>query len=98
MSPAVGRGPNQSQWTGERASKGTRGRNLRGLFALLRPYRLRATLTVVALLLGTAASLAPPLLARAAIDDGIERHDFNKLVLVVVAFFAAALIVWRASS
>jgi ABC-type multidrug transport system fused ATPase/permease subunit len=94
VSPAVGRGPNQSQWTGERASKGTRGRNLRGLFALLRPYRLRAALTVVALLLGTAASLAPPLLARAAIDDGIERHDFDKLVLVVVAFFAAALIVW----
>jgi ABC-type multidrug transport system fused ATPase/permease subunit len=94
VSPAVGRGPNQSQWTGERASKGTRGRNLRGLLALLRPYRLRATLTVLALLLGTAASLAPPLLARAAIDDGIERHDFNKLVLVVVAFFAAALVVW----
>jgi ABC-type multidrug transport system fused ATPase/permease subunit len=102
VSPAVGRGPGGgggggrggSQWTGERASKGTRGRNLRGLLALLRPYRLRAALTVVALVLGTAASLAPPLLARAAIDDGIERHDFNKLVLVVIAFFVSALIVW----
>jgi ABC-type multidrug transport system fused ATPase/permease subunit len=90
----VGRGGPGSTWTGERASKGTRGRNLRGLFGLLRPYRVRAALTVVALLLGTAASLAPPLLARAAIDDGIERHDFGKLLLVVIAFFVSALIVW----
>jgi ABC-type multidrug transport system fused ATPase/permease subunit len=94
VSPMVGRGGPGSTWTGERASKGTRGRNLRGLFGLLRPYRLRAALTVVALVLGTAASLAPPLLARAAIDDGIERHDFDKLLLVVVAFFVSALIVW----
>ena len=94
MSPIVGRGGPGSTWTGERASKGTRGRNLRGLFGLLRPYRVRAALTVVALLLGTAASLAPPLLARAAIDDGIERHDFGKLLLVVIAFFVSALIVW----
>jgi ABC-type multidrug transport system fused ATPase/permease subunit len=100
VSPAVGRGGGPgggrggSQWTGERASKGTRGRNLRGLLALLRPYRGRAALTVVALVVGTAASLAPPLLARAAIDDGIERNDFKKLVLVVIAFFVSALIVW----
>lgn len=88
------RGGPGSTWTGERASKGTRGRNLRGLLGLLRPYRGRAALTVIALVLGTAASLAPPLLARAAIDDGIQRHDFGKLELVVVAFMAAALLVW----
>ncbi|HXP37460.1 MAG TPA: ABC transporter ATP-binding protein [Solirubrobacteraceae bacterium] len=90
----VGRGGPGSTWTGERASKGTRGRNLRGLLGMLRPYRVRAALTVVALVLGTAASLAPPLLARAAIDDGIQRHDFGKLLLVVIAFFVSALIVW----
>ena len=94
MSPMVGRGGPGSTWTGERASKGTRGRNLRGLFGMLRPYRVRAALTVVALIVGTAASLAPPLLARAAIDDGIQRHDFDKLLLVVIAFFVSALIVW----
>jgi ATP-binding cassette, subfamily B, bacterial len=93
VSPMVGRGPG-STWTGERASKGTRGRNLRGLLALIKPYRGRAALTVIALVLGTAASLAPPLLARAAIDEGIERDDFGKLALVVVAFMAAALLVW----
>jgi ABC-type multidrug transport system fused ATPase/permease subunit len=93
VSPMVGRGPG-STWTGERASRGTRGRNLRGLLALIKPYRGRAALTVVALVLGTAAALAPPLLARAAIDDGIQRHDFGKLELVVLAFMAAALLVW----
>jgi ATP-binding cassette subfamily B protein len=90
----VMRGGPGSTWTGERASRGTRGRNLRGLLALIKPYRARAALTVVALVLGTAAALAPPLLARAAIDDGIQRHDFGKLELVVVAFMAAALLVW----
>jgi ABC-type multidrug transport system fused ATPase/permease subunit len=94
MSPIVMRGGPGSTWTGERASRGTRGRNLRGLLGLLRPYRGRAALTVIALVLGTAAALAPPLLARAAIDDGIQRHDFTKLVLVVIAFMAAALLVW----
>jgi len=84
----------QSQWTGERASKGTRGRNLRGLLALIKPYRGRAMLTVLALVLGTAAALAPPLLVRAAIDDGIKRHDFKTLALVVLAFLVSALLVW----
>jgi ATP-binding cassette subfamily B protein len=91
----MGRGPGfGSQWTGERATRGTRARNLRGLLGLLRPYRGRAALTLVALLLGTAAALAPPLLARAAIDEGIQRHDYAKLVVVVVAFFASALALW----
>ena len=94
MSPAIVRGGPGSTWTGERASKGARGRNLRGLLGLLRPYRGRAALTVFALLLGTAAALAPPLLARAAIDDGIERHDFGKLVLVVAALLVSSLLVW----
>jgi ABC-type multidrug transport system fused ATPase/permease subunit len=89
-----GRGPAGSQWTGERAAKGTRGRNLRGLIALVGPYRVRAALTLVALLVGTVASLAPPLLAKQAIDQGIDKHDTSKLVLVVVLFLAAALLVW----
>jgi ABC-type multidrug transport system fused ATPase/permease subunit len=93
MSPMVGRGPGP-QWDGARASRGTRTRNLRGLIALLKPYRGRASLTVVALVLGTAASLAPPLLARAAIDKGINHHDTGTLVLVVVAFLVSALVVW----
>ena len=93
MSPAVGRGPGP-QWTGERASRGTRGRSLRGLLGLLRPYRARTALMLLALVVGTGASLAPPLLARAAIDKGIERHDYGTLVLVVIAFLVSAVLVW----
>jgi len=96
VSPVVGRGPGGpgSQWTGERPSKGTRGRNLRGLLALIKPYRARAFVMLVALVLGTAASLAPPLLARAAIDKGIVQRDVNTLVIVVIAFLVSALVVW----
>jgi ATP-binding cassette, subfamily B, bacterial len=75
-------------------SRGTRMRNLRGLIGLLRPYRRRSLLTALALLLGTAASVAPPLLAKLAIDEGIEAHDERILALAVVAFLAAAAIVW----
>jgi ABC-type multidrug transport system fused ATPase/permease subunit len=100
VSPAVGRGPGggggfgRTQWAGERASKGTRGRNLRGLLALLGPYRARAAAALAALLVGTAAALAPPLLAKVAIDQGISRHDTKVLVLVVIAFLISAVLVW----
>jgi ABC-type multidrug transport system fused ATPase/permease subunit len=96
VSPVVARGPGGpgSGWTGERASRGTRGRNLRGLLVLIKPYRTRAIAMLAALVVGTAASLAPPLLARAAIDKGIAHHDVSTLVLVVVAFLVSALLVW----
>jgi ATP-binding cassette subfamily B protein len=92
----AGRSPHP-QWAGERPSKGTRARNLRGLLALLRPYRLRLVAMFAALLLGTAASLAPPLLAKTAIDKGIIAHDTTALVLTVIAFLAAAGIYWAMS-
>ena len=53
-----------------RATSG-RGRKLRGLLVLLRPYRGRTLLMFASLLLGTAAALAPPPLAKLAIDEGI---------------------------
>jgi ABC-type multidrug transport system fused ATPase/permease subunit len=87
-----------SQWDGERASRDSRGRNLRGLLALLAPYRLRVAAMLTALVLGTAASLAPPVLAKEAIDQGIIKHHTDTLVLVVVAFLAAALLVWAMTS
>ena len=89
-----GRGFAGPQWEGDRAGKGTRARNLRGLVSLIKPYRARAALAIAALLLGTAASLAPPLLARQAIDQGIAHHDTATLVIVVVLFLADALLVW----
>ncbi len=91
LGPGIGRG---GQWAGERASRDSRGRNLRGLLELVRPYRVRAAATMVVLVLGTAASLAPPLLAKIAIDKGIEQHDVQTLELVVLAFLLSAVLVW----
>jgi ATP-binding cassette subfamily B protein len=76
---------------------GGRGRKLRGLAALLRPYRGRVALTGVALVLGTAAALAPPPLAALAIDEGIVPGDTAALDLIVAAFVASALVYWGAS-
>src|SRR3954471_12560935 len=76
---------------------GGRGRKLRGLIVLLRPYRTRVVLMFVALVCGTAATLAPPPLAKLAIDDGIVPGDLAKLDWIVAAFLASALIYWACS-
>jgi ABC-type multidrug transport system fused ATPase/permease subunit len=76
---------------------GGRGRKLRGLVVLLAPYRVRAILMLLALVAGTAASLAPAPLAKTAIDSGILKGDERVLDLVVIAFVASALIVWAAT-
>jgi ATP-binding cassette subfamily B protein len=74
-----------------------RGRKLRGLIVLLGPYKTRVAAMFVALVLGTAASLAPAPLAKTAIDSGILKGDRTTLDLVVVAFVVSALVVWAAS-
>ncbi len=76
------------------ARRSSRMRNLRGLLVLLAPYRARALLTLGALLLGTAATVAPPLVAKLAIDRGIERADMTVLLACVLAFLAVALLAW----
>jgi ATP-binding cassette subfamily B protein len=77
---------------------GGRGRKLRGLIDLLRPYRWRVTAMFVSLVLATAAALAPAPLAKLAIDNGIRRHDVAALDLIVVAFLASAVIYVIASA
>jgi ATP-binding cassette subfamily B protein len=67
------------------------------LIQLLAPYRLRVAGMLTALLIGTAAGLAPPLLAKYAIDDGIEAGNTTKLVIVVVVFLVSALLLWAAT-
>ena len=64
---------------------------------LLAPYKTRVVLMFLALVAGTAASLAPAPLAKAAIDSGILKGDLHTLDLVVVAFVASALVVWAAT-
>jgi ATP-binding cassette, subfamily B, bacterial len=69
-----------------------RGRKVRWMIGLLRPYRGRMALMFVALLIETGAGLAPPYLAGRAIDSGIKTGDLNALDLIVLAFVGAALI------
>ena len=79
-----------------RRMKGTsgRGRKLKGLLSLVRPYRGRAILMFAALVVGVAASLAPAPLATMAIDEGITKGDVGALDWIVAAFVASALIAW----
>nr|MBA3747001.1 ABC transporter ATP-binding protein [Solirubrobacterales bacterium] len=74
-----------------------RGRKLRGLLVLLRPYRARVIAMFVALIAGIAAGLAPAPLAKFAIDDAIKQGDVGTLKLVVVAFVVSALVLWGAT-
>jgi ABC-type multidrug transport system fused ATPase/permease subunit len=69
-----------------------RGRKLRWMVGLLRPYRGRVALTFLALLAATGAGLAPPYLAGQAIDAGIATGDSAALTLIVVAFVAVAVV------
>jgi ABC-type multidrug transport system fused ATPase/permease subunit len=69
-----------------------RGRKLRWMAGLLRPYRGRVAITVVAILAATGAALAPPYLAGRAIDDGIVAGDSAALTAIVVAFVGVALV------
>ncbi|MBA2638164.1 MAG: ABC transporter ATP-binding protein [Solirubrobacterales bacterium] len=74
-----------------------RRRKLRGVLVLLRPYRARVVLMLLALVAATGAALAPAPLATLAIDGGIRGRDLGTLNLVVVAFVASALIFLAAS-
>ncbi len=71
---------------------GGRGRKLRGLAELLSPYRWRVAAMFTALVLATAAALAPAPLAKLAIDQGIQRHDVAALDRVVVLFLISAVV------
>ncbi len=60
-------------------------------------YKLRTALSIVALLAATVTALAPPFLAKYAVDDGIRHNDMKKLVLIVGAFLLAGLLNWGMS-
>jgi len=74
-----------------------RGRKLRWMIGLLRPYRGRVALTFVAMLAATGAGLAPPYLAGQAIDAGIITSDSEALTLIVIAFLGVAVLYAGAS-
>src|SRR5688572_13709269 len=74
-----------------------RARRLKGVAELLRPYRGRVIVAMASLVLATAASLAPPYLAKLAIDDGIRGQDLEALNWIVAAFVVSALVYWGAT-
>jgi ABC-type multidrug transport system fused ATPase/permease subunit len=79
------------------AATSGRGRKMRGIVEMLRPYRRQTALMFLALILGTAAGLAPAPLAKQAIDRGITKGDTGALTLIVVLFIISALVVWVTS-
>jgi ATP-binding cassette subfamily B protein len=74
-----------------------RARKVRWLVSLLRPYRAQVILMGIALLVATAAALAPPYLAGRAIDDGIRAGDESVLTVIVIVFIASVALYWAAS-
>jgi ATP-binding cassette subfamily B protein len=69
-------------------------RRLGVLWRLTKPYRFRTFLSVFSLLAATATALAPPLLAKYALDDAINNKTGTQLVVVVSLFVALALANW----
>jgi ABC-type multidrug transport system fused ATPase/permease subunit len=69
-----------------------RGRKVRWMIGLLRPYRGRMALMLIALLVETGAGLAPPYLAGRAIDAGIRTGDLSALDWIVGAFVAVSIL------
>jgi ABC-type multidrug transport system fused ATPase/permease subunit len=67
-------------------------RKARFVLGLLWPYKGRVALGLAAMLVATAAGLAPPLLAKEAIDAGIEAGDVSALDWAVAGFVGAALL------
>jgi ABC-type multidrug transport system fused ATPase/permease subunit len=69
-------------------------RRLGLLWRLTRPYRGRTALSVVSLLTATATALAPPYLAKYALDDAVQGRGGSRLFVVVAIFVAAGLANW----
>jgi ATP-binding cassette, subfamily B, bacterial len=84
-----GRGAEVEDW-----SWNTTRRRLGVLWRLTKPYRLRTALSVFSLLVATATALAPPLLAKYALDDAINDTTGTKLVVIVILFVAVGLANW----
>jgi ATP-binding cassette, subfamily B, bacterial len=66
-------------------------RRITTLARLAGRYRARTALAVATLLAATLTALAPPYLAKLAIDDGISDGDMEALTVIVALFVAAGL-------
>src|SRR5215208_1826406 len=80
------RGANVEDWSWRATA-----RRISTLARLTAPYKARTALAITFLLLATAISLAPPYLAKLAIDHGIRRNDAGALWAIVALFTVAGL-------
>jgi ATP-binding cassette subfamily B protein len=72
-------------------------RRLATLGRLTAPYRTRTLLSLLSLLAATATALAPPFLAKYALDDAINGDAGARLTMIVIAFLLAGLANWGMS-
>jgi ATP-binding cassette, subfamily B, bacterial len=86
------RGAQVDDWSWRRTR-----RRLATLARLTAPYKTRTTFSIFSLLLATATALAPPFLAKYAIDDGIDKQNLTALWVIVIAFLLAGLANWAMS-
>src|SRR5919106_3954067 len=86
------RGAQVDDWSWARTA-----RRVGMLVALTKPYRGRTWLSIAALLAAVLTTLAPPYLAKVAIDRGIRQEDLQILGWIVAAFLGAGVLNWAAS-
>jgi ABC-type multidrug transport system fused ATPase/permease subunit len=67
-------------------------RRIKTLAMLAAPYRRQTALALFFLFTATATALAPPYLAKIAIDDGIRQEDLRVLTIVVALFVVAGVL------
>ncbi len=78
----------------------TRERDTRRILALFRPYRVALGAVLLLIIVSAAVSMLNPFLLRAALDDGLLRHEGTVLTetvlgMIGVAIFANATGVWQ---
>jgi ATP-binding cassette subfamily B protein len=66
-------------------------RRVSTLAGLAKTYKLQTTLAIVSLFAATGTALAPPYLAKLAVDEGIRQQDLHALTWIVVAFVGAGI-------
>ena len=81
------RGAAVRDWSWERTR-----RRIGLLLRLALPYRGRTTLALATLLAYTVVALAPPYLAKLAIDEGIKAQDLERLTWIIAVFLGSAIL------